>query len=135
VIAEAIAPIPVEYLSTGDHALLMAWTDTPPIFFLGGSITVEAAHMAGEYLKRETQPKALLCLEDGRAVVAPLNEIKFDYRWSEGRQQFVDVSALPTDEKDARDEGEEEDTEGADTDQEPPDDGGTGVPGPVPEAD
>lgn len=93
-------PLPAEYLPTGDHALIVAWTDGPA---------------------------AVLCLEDGRSVVAEIGEFKFDYRYDLNRQRFVDVSGATIPE-------EEEEPDG-DTDQEPPGDGSEGVSGRIPETD
>jgi hypothetical protein len=112
-VSEAVVPIPVEYLPTGDHALLVAW-----------SANVRAMG---------AQPRAVLCLEDGSAVLAALGDFRFDFRWDERKQQFVDVSGVLVAHEDAQ--LSEEDIEGADTDQEPTDDGGEGVSGSVPEAD
>jgi hypothetical protein len=98
VISNVEVPWPVEYKPTGDHALLVAWT-----------------HADGY------EPGAVLCLEDGRAVAVGLRDIKFDYRYDLAKGEFVDVSKAT-----ASEAGEEE--EGADTDQEAPDDGGPGVP-------
>lgn len=102
-IVEAAVPIPVEHLPTGDHALLMAWVQ-----------------------EGRDLPGAILCLEDGSAVSCFIDDFKFDYRWNDAQQQFIDVSGIA---------GEEEETEGAYADQASPDDGGEGVSGPVSEAD
>ena len=118
-------PHPVEYLPTGDHGLLVAWSTVPPIFFLGGSITKDAAEAAANMLRDKTAPKALICLEDGRALLAELSEFKFDYRYDHAKGEFVDVSKASA--------GEE--TEDADTDQEAPDDGSQAVPGQLPQPD
>jgi len=133
-VSEASVPLPIEYTPTGDHALLMAWSAAPPIILAGvGDWRVDRVEMFSQWLRENTRPRAVLCLEDGRAVLAGLDEIKFDFRWSEAKQQFVDVSGVSMDDDEDAPEGEEE--EGADTDQASPDDGGQGVPGPVPEAD
>lgn len=115
-------PHPVEYLPTGDHGLLVAWSTVPPVFFLGGGITQEQAHIASTMLKERTVPRALICLEDGRAVLAELSEFKFDYRYDMTKGRFVDVSNVNGA---AEEEGDIE----SDADQEPADDGGQGVPG------
>jgi hypothetical protein len=128
VISTVEVPHPVEYLPTGDHGLLVAWTTIPPVFFLGGGITAEAAERAGQFLKERTVPRALICLEDGRAVLAELSEFKFDYRYDMTKGRFIDVSNV-------NGQAEEEEGDIADTDQEPADDGGQGVPGQVPEHD
>jgi hypothetical protein len=101
-------PIPAEYLPTGDHALILAWAEDP-----------------------YGAPEAVLCLEDGRAMLANVREFKFDYRYDLNRQRFVDVSGVSVGELEVpEDEGDH-----GDTDQEPSDHGSEGVPGRVPEAD
>lgn len=125
-ISNVDVPHPVEYLPTGDHGLLMAWASVPPVFFLGGSITTEVAHKVSEMIRGQTLPRALICLEDGRPVLATLDEFKFDYRYDANKGEFVDVSGLGA----ATEEGD-----GADTDQEASDDGSQGVPGLVSDAD
>lgn len=118
-------PHPVEYLPTGDHGLLMAWSSIPPVFFLGGSITAQAAEMAANMLRDKTHPRAVICLEDGTAVIAEFDQFKFDYRYDHAKGEFVDVSKATA--------GEEE--QGADADQEDADDGGPAVPGQLPQPD
>ena len=118
-------PVPVEYLPTGDHAMLFGWDTRPPIFFLGGSINAEMAQKAGEYLRTEIVPKALLCLEDGRAVLAGLDEIKFEYRYDHRVSDWADVSGF----------GMSKEDQGGDADQAAADHGGPGVPGDVSEPD
>lgn len=80
-IAPVEIPVPAEYIPTGDHALIVAWTDTPD------------------------GPAAVLCLEDGRSVVAEVGrEFKFDYRYDLDRQRFVDVSGASIPDEDDEDE-------------------------------
>jgi hypothetical protein len=108
-IAECLAALPVEYLPTGDKALITAWA------------VLQADDRPGhDYVA------AVLCLEDGSSVIAETSQFKFDYRWHQGKQKFVDVSAIP-------DAGDEEPD--ADTDQEHADLGGQSFPGPVPDPD
>lgn len=96
---ESIDRYSVEYLPSGDHAMLIAWTVLPTTV---GDVT-------------GTDPFAILCLEDGSARLASLDEFKFDFRHHDGR--WVDVSG-------PLDEGND-----ADTDPEAGDDGGQEVPG------
>ena len=124
-ISESVATYPVEYLPTGDHALLVAWSAVPPVFVLGGgSISPEDAAILMNRLRTNTEPRAILCLEDGRAVLATLSEFKFDYRYDASRGGFVDVSGFAI----------EEDPD-VEPDQKPADHGGEAVPGLVPEPD
>lgn len=97
---------PVEYLPTGDRALLVAWATLPTTV---GDVTV-----VGLY--------AVLCLENGTAVSAPLSEIKFDYRYDLANNRWVDVSKFPV-------AGEGDD---GNADQEDAPDGGTTLPSGVP---
>jgi hypothetical protein len=99
-IFESIERPPVEYLPTGDRALLMAWYTGP-----------------------RGLPYAVLCLEDGTAVGTSITGFKFDYRYATREQRWYDVSRI-----------EEEDPD-ADSDQGDADDGGSPVPGLVPEPD
>lgn len=103
---ESIDRPPVEYLPTGDKALLIAWA---------------IAAIPGEI---DPEPLVILCLEDGRAVRASISEIKFDYRYSNRDQKWYDVSRI--------DDEEELD---ADPDQGDADDGSPSVPGLVPQPD
>ena len=100
---ESIERHPVEYLPTGDKALLVTW-----------------AVLTDPDRPEHRALAAVLCLEDGRAVIAETNEFKFDYRYDNARQVWVDVSKIP--------EGHEEGPD-ADTDQEAEDHGGAEVPG------
>lgn len=108
---ESIERYSVEYLPTGDHALLVAWCIVPTQL---GDTTVNDIN-------------AVLCLEDGTTVIALPQEFKFDFRYDNNRGQWVDVSGPigPP---------EEGDIDG-DTDPGAGDDGGQEVPGRVPETD
>lgn len=92
---------PVQYLKTGDKALLIAWAS---LLFEGKDVLA-----------------AVLCLEDGSSVLAEIGEFKFEYRYSNTEQKWFDVSRIPADVEDP----EEPD---ADADQEDADDGGPAVP-------
>ena len=107
-IFEVAAPLPADYIPTGDKALLVAWAVL--------STTV------GETAVEEVS--GVLILEDGHSVVAPLADVRFDYRYNNDDQSWVDVSKIPTTEDDH-----------ADTDQEHADHGSESVPGLVPDAD
>lgn len=96
---ESIERHPVEYLPTGDRALLMAWAvaavpSDPP---------------------QDPEPLVILCLEDGRAVRASMSEFRFDYRYSLREQAWYDVSKIYEDNN-------------AEPDQEDADAGSPGVP-------
>lgn len=106
---ESIDRAPVEYLPTGDKALLIAWA----------VVTIRY-----ETIESEDEVVAVLCLEDGTTVQARMDQIKFEYRYDNANQKWVDVSKIPF----------QEGTD-VDADQEAGDDGGAPVPGPVPDAD
>lgn len=98
-VVEALVPLSVDYLPTGDHALLMGWaTLTSP------------ASPHNEVLA------AILCLEDGRPVLAEIGEFKFDYRYDINKGDFIDVSSVESGASDAN------------PDQEAPDHGSPEVP-------
>jgi hypothetical protein len=97
-------PIPAEYLPSGDHAMIVAWTTT-------GSISDPI--------------RVVLCTENGMPLTARLDQIRFEWRYDNDHQKWVDVSGIPMNEGDERD----------DTDQEPSGDGGEGVPGRLSEID
>lgn len=103
---ESIERYPVEYLPTGDKALLMAW-----------------AVLTDPDLSGHAVMSAVLCLEDGRAVIAEITQFKFDYRYDLPNDRWIDVSKFV-----APEEGSN-----ADADQEDADDGSPEVPGRVPE--
>ena len=97
---ESIERFPVEYLPTGDKALLMAW------YTLNDPENPERQVVA-----------AVLCLEDGRAAIATTSDFKFEYRYDLANDRWVDVSRVAP-------EGEPN----ADADQETADDGSQAVP-------
>lgn len=92
-ITESWERYPVIYEVTGDKALIIAW-----------------------YVSTDGLPYVVLCLEDGRSVGTRIDNIKFDYRYDNTDQVWVDVSKIPS--------HEEPD---ADADQAPEDDGGPPV--------
>ena len=107
-IVPAELPIPAEYLHSGDHALIVAWA------------------MVNEPYN---PVRAVLCLEDGTPVMAPLDQIRFDWRYDNSHQKWVDVSGI--DLIDYEPEGDAD----VIADQEPSSDGGEAVSRRIPEVD
>lgn len=121
-VAEVGLPIPAEYLVTGDKALIFGWA----------TLTTTVGNTSDEAVA------AVLCLEDGSSVHAPLGEFKFDYRYDNNRQKWVDVSRVPMEDggEDMAIAGEfDREEDSADTNQEDADHGGPEVPGLLLDAD
>ena len=100
---ESLERFPVEYLPTGDKALVMAWW------------------------KSQYDVVAVLCLEDGTAKSATLDQFRFDYRYDNNNERWVDVSRVA--------DGPLPEGDDAESDQASGDHGREEVPGRVPETD
>src|SRR5678816_2997012 len=103
----------MQYLPTGDKALLVAWAVVP--------LTV------GEVTQNEIN--MVLCLEDGQAVAAPLDQVKFDYRYDNATERWFDVSRV------ADGQPSDEETSLGNADPQAGDDGSPSVPRQVPNPD